>query len=83
MTCDDTEFIMVIYLCLFRILVSGTLGDRSPPALHLFRNFDPPATSSAWIAANQIPFKTVEKPAGKSSFGRYNDFQIRCISGVS
>ncbi|XP_041473297.1 85/88 kDa calcium-independent phospholipase A2-like isoform X1 [Lytechinus variegatus] len=46
-----------------RILVSGTLGDRSPPALHLFRNYDAPETSSAWIAANQEPFEPVLKPS--------------------
>nr|XP_054763799.1 delphilin-like [Lytechinus pictus] len=46
-----------------RILVSGTLGDRSPPALHLFRNYDAPETSSAWIAANQEPFQPVLKPS--------------------
>ncbi|XP_030855220.1 85/88 kDa calcium-independent phospholipase A2 isoform X1 [Strongylocentrotus purpuratus] len=46
-----------------RILVSGTLGDRSPPALHLFRNYDAPETSSAWIAANQEPFLPVLKPS--------------------
>ncbi|XP_072168264.1 85/88 kDa calcium-independent phospholipase A2-like [Diadema setosum] len=44
-----------------RIMVSGTLGDRSPPALHLFRNYEAPETSSAWIAANQPPFQPVLK----------------------
>ncbi|XP_072168377.1 85/88 kDa calcium-independent phospholipase A2-like [Diadema setosum] len=47
-----------------RILVSGTLADRNPAALHFFRNFEAPKTSSARIGADRPEFDPIQPQEG-------------------
>ncbi|XP_071479440.1 85/88 kDa calcium-independent phospholipase A2-like [Diadema antillarum] len=47
-----------------RILVSGTLADRNPAALHFFRNFEAPETSSARIGADRPGFDPIQPQEG-------------------
>lgn len=41
------------------------MSDRSPAALHLFRNFDPPDTSSSKAAAYAPEYKPPPEPKGR------------------
>ena len=47
-------------------MVTGTVSDRNPPALHLFRNFEPSEMSSANLAVNVKPFPPPPAPKGNS-----------------
>ncbi|PIK47446.1 putative 85/88 kDa calcium-independent phospholipase A2 [Apostichopus japonicus] len=57
-----------------KVFITGTMSDRSPAALHLFRNFDPPDGSSSKSAAYAPEYKPPPEPkdqlvwrAGRSS----------------
>lgn len=57
-----------------KIFITGTMSDRSPAALHLFRNFDPPESSSSRAASYSPEYKPPPEPkdqlawrAGRSS----------------
>ncbi|XP_070580941.1 85/88 kDa calcium-independent phospholipase A2-like [Ptychodera flava] len=45
-----------------KVLVTGVLGDRNPPALHFFRNFEAPPTSSVDQLVNKEPAKFTPPP---------------------
>ncbi|MEE6512485.1 hypothetical protein FKM82_019531 [Ascaphus truei] len=50
-----------------KVMVTGTLSDRHPAELHLFRNYDPPETGNDPPFKRAAHFRPLTKPEGRDS----------------
>lgn len=61
----------------YRVMLTGTLSDRQPAELHLFRNYDAPEAIREPRFNQNINLKPPTQPAGQS---RVSDVSVRRAS---
>lgn len=73
----------LIYLCLYRVMVTSVLADRHPGELHIFRNYDPPSVLREPPYATTATFKPLTIPQGTSANCWSTSLLVKyCIEGV-
>lgn len=58
------QWLQVSSLFLSRVMLTGTLSDRQPAELHLFRNYDAPETVREPRFNQNINLKPLTQPSG-------------------
>ncbi|XP_075039064.1 85/88 kDa calcium-independent phospholipase A2 isoform X3 [Mixophyes fleayi] len=53
-----------------KVMVTGTMSDRHPAELHLFRNYEPPETGRDPTFKSVASFRPVTRPEGEEGEGR-------------
>lgn len=54
----------VLFLFLSRVMLTGTLSDRQPAELHLFRNYEAPECAREPRCSQSINLKPPTQPSG-------------------
>ena len=67
-----------LYVALFRVLATGAVSDRIPPALHLFRNFSIPEDDKE--PDENAKFAPLSKPKGKFYLVKVNNYHLLLYS---
>lgn len=59
-----TTAVLFLFLLLSRVMLTGTLSDRQPAELHLFRNYEAPECAREPRCSQNINLKPPTQPSG-------------------